>query len=271
MNEKNRLVSIIALLVATVFVTSVLVSAQEFPSNLSTNTPPPPLPTNRPPPLPFSNRMQGTTRAAWLRFPRWKIARWHREPARALCELSLPKDDGQYWVEYDLKPYTRNLTKVEQPQQAIIDWILRETGTDVWFSQPMGVLNADRDTLRCLSQSSDAKDGQRNLRTLCQRLDRPPSFWDAIDHYQQSQLANTSAGWMKSVQVQSPGVHAWLLSKENTALLFGHAARSFRLSRSSSWRHHDQQRPDADPRTTSQSQLRPRVSTNRARLASLCS
>jgi hypothetical protein len=26
-------------------------------------------------------------------------------------------------------------------------------------------------------------------------------------------------GWMKSVQVQAPGVHAWLLSKENTAML----------------------------------------------------
>ena len=35
-----------------------------------------------------------------------------------------------------------------KPEQAIIDWILRETGTEVWFSEPLGILNASNTTLR---------------------------------------------------------------------------------------------------------------------------
>jgi hypothetical protein len=62
--------------------------------------------------------------------------------------LELPKDAGQYWVEYDLKPYTMALKGVDRPQQAVIDWIIRETGSDLWFQEPVGVLTADRSTLR---------------------------------------------------------------------------------------------------------------------------
>ena len=35
-----------------------------------------------------------------------------------------------------------------KPEQAITDWILRETGTEVWFSEPLGILNASSTTLR---------------------------------------------------------------------------------------------------------------------------
>jgi hypothetical protein len=60
----------------------------------------------------------------------------------------LPSDHGQLWREYDLTPYTSKITTTERPEQAVVDWILRETGTEIWFSQPLGVLNADRRTLR---------------------------------------------------------------------------------------------------------------------------
>ena len=60
----------------------------------------------------------------------------------------LPSDSGQYYEEYDIKPYTKELNTIDRPQQAIIDWVLRETGTDAWFSEPFGFVSADRNTLR---------------------------------------------------------------------------------------------------------------------------
>lgn len=48
---------------------------------------------------------------------------------------------------YDLRPYTGYLTKHDRPEQAVVDWIIRETGSDVWFSEPFGFMNADRDQL----------------------------------------------------------------------------------------------------------------------------
>jgi hypothetical protein len=43
--------------------------------------------------------------------------------------LELPKDAGQYWVEFDLKPYTMALKGVDRPQQAVIDWIIDRKST----------------------------------------------------------------------------------------------------------------------------------------------
>ncbi|MEO1614361.1 MAG: hypothetical protein AAFV88_00840 [Planctomycetota bacterium] len=60
---------------------------------------------------------------------------------------TLPQEAGQYWVDYDLRPYTGYLQQHDHPEQAIVDWVLRETGTDVWFTAPFGVLNANRDKL----------------------------------------------------------------------------------------------------------------------------
>ena len=69
--------------------------------------------------------------------------RWHRNTAGG----QLPRTAGQEHRVYDLRPYTGYLTKHDRPEQAIIDWILRETGTDVWFTEPFGFMNADRDSL----------------------------------------------------------------------------------------------------------------------------
>jgi hypothetical protein len=63
-------------------------------------------------------------------------------------EGTLPNDHGQVWREYDISPYSSRVTTTQRPEQAIVDWILRETGTDVWFSEPLGLLNASRNTLR---------------------------------------------------------------------------------------------------------------------------
>ena len=46
---------------------------------------------------------------------------------------NLPNTQGQIWREYDITPYTAQVTTTERPEQAILDWILRDTGTEVWF------------------------------------------------------------------------------------------------------------------------------------------
>ena len=72
--------------------------------------------------------------------------------SRTITQVSsggvLPRQHNQKWREYDIRPYTTRVTTTERPEQAVIDWILRETGTEVWFSEPFGILNASKDTLR---------------------------------------------------------------------------------------------------------------------------
>ena len=47
----------------------------------------------------------------------------------------LPRSEGQVFRRYDLRPYTGRIDSNLTPQQAVIDWILRETGTATWFNE----------------------------------------------------------------------------------------------------------------------------------------
>ena len=38
------------------------------------------------------------------------------------------------------QPYTARVTTTKRPEQAIIDWILRETGYEAWHTEPLGIL-----------------------------------------------------------------------------------------------------------------------------------
>lgn len=137
----------------------------------------------------------------------------------------LPTDRGQVWREYDIRPYTSKVTTTEKPEQAIVDWVLRETGTDIWFTDAVGMLNADRDTLRVYHTPAT------------QRI-----VADIVDRFVVSQAETYSLGmklvtigspnWrakyhtmLRPVTVQSPGVEAWLLNKEHATFLSAELAK----------------------------------------------
>ncbi len=131
----------------------------------------------------------------------------------------LPRTAGQEHRVYDLRPYTGYLTKLDRPEQAIVDWILHETGSDAWFTSPFGFMNASRDSLsvyhtREMHQVvagivdrfiAGEKDPQvMNMRVMT--VGNPN--WRARAHM-----------LMQHVSVDAPGVQAWLLSKENAAIV----------------------------------------------------
>ncbi len=131
----------------------------------------------------------------------------------------LPNDQGQIWREYDISPYTSRVTNTERPEQAIVDWILRETGTEVWFTEPLGILNASKSALRVYHTPE------------MQRL-----VLDVVDRFVSSQaeaqaitlrlVTVGSPSWrttamplLQPIDVKAAGVEAWVLSKENAAIL----------------------------------------------------
>ncbi|QEF96772.1 hypothetical protein Mal15_08020 [Stieleria maiorica] len=132
---------------------------------------------------------------------------------------NLPQTAGQEHRVYDLRPYTGYLTNHDRPEQAIVDWVLRETGTDVWFTSPFGFLNADRDQLSVYHTRemhevvSGIVDrfvaGEKDPQVLSLKVMTVGNpNWRSRAHL-----------LMQHVNVDSPGVQAWLLSKENAALV----------------------------------------------------
>ncbi len=141
------------------------------------------------------------------------------QPRRASGPLNLPSDNGQYFEEYDLKPYTKELKTVDRPQQAIVDWVLRETGTDTWFTEPFGFVSADRNTLRVYHNEQM----HQVVRAVHEKFVNGTT---APQLYGLRMMAIGNPNWrtrahalMRTVQAQSPGVNAYLISKENNAKL----------------------------------------------------
>jgi hypothetical protein len=134
---------------------------------------------------------------------------------------TLPSDGGQVWREYDISPYTSRTKNQEKPEQAVVDWIIRETGTDVWFSEPLGILSAGRNTLRVYHTPQM----QELVNDVVKRMVES----DMEPHVLAVRLMTISSpAWrtralpmMRSIDIQSPGVEAWLLSRENAAVLVG--------------------------------------------------
>ncbi|MEM9825323.1 MAG: hypothetical protein AAF958_01980 [Planctomycetota bacterium] len=131
----------------------------------------------------------------------------------------LPRDAGQEHRIYDLRPYTGYLTKIDHPEQAVVDWVLRETGSDVWFTQPFGFMNAHRDGLSLYH----TREMHQVVAGIVERFvagEKDPQLM----HLRVMTVGNPN--WrsrthmlMQHVNVDSPGVQAWLLSKENAALV----------------------------------------------------
>ncbi len=132
---------------------------------------------------------------------------------------TLPNSAGQIWREYDISPYTSQIRSVDNPQQAIIDWILHETGTEMWFSQPLGVLSANKNQLRVYH----TPEIHNVVKPIVDRFIRTQGQLQSVDvnlvTVGNPNWRSQSYSILQSIDVQSPGVEAWLVSKENAALL----------------------------------------------------
>lgn len=138
---------------------------------------------------------------------------------------SLPSDQGQVWRNYNIRPYTDRVAGTERPEQAVVDWILRETGYEAWHSEPLGILSANREWLRVYHTPqmhavvADIADrfvnaeGSKYAFTLRVATVRNPN-WRA-----------RALPYMTPIPVQSPGVQGWLLAKENARLLVSELVR----------------------------------------------
>ncbi len=138
---------------------------------------------------------------------------------------TLPNDHGQVWRDYDISPYSLRVKTTNHPEQAIVDWILRETGYEAWHSTPFAALSADTRTLRVYHTPQ--------MQSIVA---------DIVDRFVNSQADDYGFGlriitirnpnWraramplMKPIPVESPGVQGWLLAREDAALLMSELRR----------------------------------------------
>ena len=146
---------------------------------------------------------------------------------------SLPNEQGQLYREYDISPYTARITTTKRPEQAIVDWILRETGYETWHAEPLAILSATSRALRVYHTPQVHA-------VVADIVDRFNSNEAEAQAFSLRLVTVDSPDWRVRVQrllspvaVQTPGVQAWLLEKEAAAVLLTE------LRRRSDYREHN--------------------------------
>jgi hypothetical protein len=145
---------------------------------------------------------------------------------------SLPNEHGQLYREYDISPYTLRVTATNRPEQAIVDWILRETGYEVWHSEPLAILSATPRKLRVYHTPQVQA-------VVGDIVDRFVNSEAETQAFSLRVVTVDSPSWrvrvqrlLVPVQVQTQGIQAWLLQKETAAMLVAD------LRRRSDYREH---------------------------------
>jgi hypothetical protein len=149
-------------------------------------------------------------------------------PSRAAVSKgngTLPNDRGQVWREYDIRPYTLRVSATARPEQAIVDWILRETGYEAWHSEPFGFLSASREKLIVYHtpemQAVVADIADRFVNSSASAY----AFTLRVATVRNPNWRAKALSMMTPIPVQSPGVQGWLLAKENARLLVAELSR----------------------------------------------
>lgn len=137
----------------------------------------------------------------------------------------LPNEHGQIWREYDISPYTLRAGGTARPEQAIVDWILRDTGTEVWFSEPLGILSASSTTLRVYHTPQM----QARVRAIVERFVGHPTLQQTLS-VRLMTVGNPNwradaVALLRPVDVKSPGVEGWVLARDSAALLVSQLRR----------------------------------------------
>ncbi len=146
-------------------------------------------------------------------------------PVRSGGKDMLPNNEGQVWQQYDISLYTSRVKGVEHPEQALIDWILRETGTEVWFKPPLGLLNVNATTLSVYHTPEMQQVVADVVGRFVNGTQDPHVLGLRVAAVDNPNWRVAFLNRLRPIAVQSPGIDAWLLSKEDAALLLSELRR----------------------------------------------
>jgi hypothetical protein len=133
----------------------------------------------------------------------------------------IPQSHDQIWREYDITPYTkgRNFPATVQPEQTVVDWILRQTGIKTWHSPPFGILTADSEKLYVYH----TKDVQLVVADIVDRFVNPQFFNESctirIISLSRPDWIAKGHQYLRPMWIASPGVQGWILEREGAQAL----------------------------------------------------
>jgi hypothetical protein len=128
----------------------------------------------------------------------------------------LPQEGGQMWREFDITPFTKGRTfpaGSPAPEQILIDWILRQTGTSLWHNAPFGILTADSNKL----YAYHTKEVLLVIADIVDRFVCPQLFSESctlrIVSTARPDWQNKGHALLKPIPIATQGIQGWILDK----------------------------------------------------------
>lgn len=145
--------------------------------------------------------------------------------AAAQSRPQLPNDKGQIWAEYDIRAYTVRASDQENPEQAVVNWILDETGWEVWHGDTFSILNADDNKLYVYHTREMQRTVAAIVRRFVQTDARDEGFGVRVVSVDHPSWRSRMHPLLHPVETQTPGVSAWIVRRENAAQIMAELQR----------------------------------------------
>ncbi|HBT75325.1 MAG TPA: hypothetical protein DEB39_00025, partial [Planctomycetaceae bacterium] len=132
---------------------------------------------------------------------------------------AIPHDHEQIWRTYDITPYTKNrgFDPASQPEQTIIDWIIRQTGVKTWHGNPVGFLNATPEKILVYH----TLEVHRKIADIVDRFVNPNAMAEGytfrLVSVGQPDWLTRGHAYLRPIPIGTAGVQGWLIDRDNYA------------------------------------------------------
>ena len=134
---------------------------------------------------------------------------------RSLAQL--PAEAGQTFAAHDISPWVRQAGPGSQ--KYIVDWVLQETGYAAWHGAVPASLSADESQLRVFHEPAMQKRVEEIVARFTTAADTPHRFAVRVMGVGTPSWRNDALALLHGIPAATPGVQAWIMSREEAATL----------------------------------------------------
>ena len=129
----------------------------------------------------------------------------------------LPAEAGQTVVSHDISPWVRQAGPGSQ--KYIVDWVLQETGYAAWHGAVPASLSADENRLVVFHQAQMQERVGEIVARFTTAADTPHRFSVRVMGVGTPSWRNDARALLHGIPTATPGVQAWIMSREEAATL----------------------------------------------------
>jgi hypothetical protein len=129
----------------------------------------------------------------------------------------MPADAGQVWKTYDIRPFVT--VAGAGSQKHVVDWVLQDTGYGSWHGGTVASLTADEEAVRVFHTPEMQARVEDAVRRFTADAGTPHRFSVRVFGIGSPAWRADARPRMQPIAAATPGVQAWIVSRENAAVL----------------------------------------------------